>query len=89
MCIRDSCIVSAAIGAVLQAEIGSAPAPLLTTTSTTANGAARSWSSVDAFVQEVAEARIYGGVHYRFSTRVGTAMGRQIGALAVTRLSRN
>lgn len=83
------CIVSAAIGAVLQAEIGSAPAPLLTTTSTTANGAARSWSSVDAFVHEVAEARIYGGVHYRFSTRVGTAMGRQIGALAVARLSRN
>jgi hypothetical protein len=28
-------------------------------------------------------ARIYGGIHYRTSTVVGQAMGRQIGELAV------
>lgn len=28
-------------------------------------------------------ARIYDGVHYRHSTEVGSAMGRQIGELAV------
>jgi PAP2 superfamily len=79
------CIVAAAIGVVLQAEIGNGPMPTLTTTSSTANGAARSWSSIDAFVQEVSNARIYDGVHYRNSTEVGTAMGKQIGALAVAR----
>jgi hypothetical protein len=34
----------------------------------------------------VANARIYDGVHYRNSTEVGTAMGKQIGALAVSKL---
>jgi membrane-associated phospholipid phosphatase len=34
-------------------------------------------------VQEVAVARIYDGVHYRNSTVVGSAMGKQIGELAV------
>lgn len=79
------CIVAAAIGVVLQAEIRNGPQPALTTTSTTANGAARSWPTIDAFVQEVSNARIYDGVHYRFSTETGAAMGRQIGALAVAR----
>lgn len=82
------CIVSAAVGTVLQAEIGAGPMPLLTTTSSTAGGAARSWKSTDAFIHEVAQARIYDGVHYRFSTEVGTAMGKQIGALAVTKFLR-
>jgi hypothetical protein len=83
------CIVAASIGAVLKAEIGDGPLPTLTTTSSTANGGARSWSGIDAFVQEVANARIYDGVHYRNSTEVGTAMGKQIGALAVARFPRN
>jgi hypothetical protein len=33
-------------------------------------------------LSEVANARIYDGVHYRTSTEVGTAMGKKIGALA-------
>jgi hypothetical protein len=33
----------------------------------------------------VANARIYDGVHYRNSTEVGTAMGKQIGEMAVTK----
>jgi hypothetical protein len=37
-------------------------------------------------MQEVANARIYEGIHYRTSTDVGLAMGRQIGDLAVTRV---
>jgi hypothetical protein len=35
--------------------------------------------------QQVANARIYDGVHYRTSTEVGTAMGKQVGALAVAK----
>ena len=66
---------------MLQAEIGSGPAPDLTSASPTAGGAVRTWTSVADFVQEVSAARIYDGVHYRNSTEVGTAMGKQIGEL--------
>lgn len=37
-------------------------------------------------MQEVADARIYDGVHYRNSTEVGLDMGRRIGELAASRL---
>jgi hypothetical protein len=62
------CIVSATVGTVLKAEIGAGSMPTLTTTSVTAKGAARSWTTIDDFMQEVAQARIYDGVHYRNST---------------------
>jgi hypothetical protein len=75
------CIISGAVGGVLVAEIGSGPTPTLSTTSPTAPGVVRSWTSIDDFVLEVANARIYDGVHYRNSTEVGTAMGKKIGAL--------
>ena len=80
------CIQAGTVGAILQAEIGSGSPPVLSTTSASANGATRRWASVDASVQEVGNARVYDGVHYRFSTEVGTEMGRRIGALAVQRL---
>ena len=82
------CVMSAAVGTVLEAEIGSGPMPTLTTTSPTANGSARSWTSIDDFVGEVANARIWDGVHFRNSTEVGAAMGRQVGKLAVARYMR-
>ena len=77
------CIVSGSLGAVLRAELGTGPVPNLSSSSYTAGGAVRTWKTVDDFVQEVAVARIYDGVHYRNSTEVGTAMGKQIGELAV------
>jgi hypothetical protein len=83
------CIVSGAVGTVLHAEVGTSPMPTLTTTSVTAQGAARRWTTIDAFMQEVANARIYDGVHYRTSTEVGTAMGKQIGELAVAKYLRS
>jgi len=82
------CIVASTVGTVLQAEIGAGPTPILTTTSDTAMGAARSWTKISDFVQEVANARIYDGVHYRTSTEVGTAMGNRTGALAVAKYLR-
>ena len=77
------CIVSASLGAVLAAEIGSGPTPRLSSASSTAGGAVRTWASVDEFTTEVALARIYDGVHYRTSTEVGSAMGKKIGELVV------
>lgn len=77
------CIVSASLGAVLQAEIGTGPTPKLSSSSSTAGGAVRTWNTVGEFTQEVAVARIYDGVHYRNSTEVGSAMGQKVGELAV------
>jgi hypothetical protein len=74
--------VARALGAVLEAEIGSGPTPPLSSASPTAGGAVRAWTSVADFTREVAQARIYDGVHYRNSTEVGAAMGRKIGELA-------
>ena len=81
------CIVSAAVGTVLQAEIGNGETPLLTTTSTAAGGVARSWTNLSDFMQEVANARIYDGVHYRNSGKVGSEMGQKIAGLAAKKYS--
>ena len=80
------CTAAGAYGAVLTAEIGSGPMPRLSGTSPTLPGATRSWTSVADFVQEVSNARIYDGVHYRNSAEVGTALGRKVGELAVAKL---
>jgi hypothetical protein len=80
------CTAAGAYGAVLQAEIGSGPAPRLSSTSPTLPGATRSWNTVAEFVQEVSNARIYDGVHYRNSTEVGTALGQKVGELGVAKL---
>jgi hypothetical protein len=76
------CISAGAIGTVLQAEIGNASIPVLTTLSPTANNTKRTWMKIEDLIQEVSDGRVYDGVHYRNSTEVGTAMGRKIGALA-------
>ena len=79
------CIVAAALGAVLKAEVGTGAVPVLATTSYTAAGARREWKDIDAFVLEVSEARIHDGVHFRTSTEVGREMGRQVGERAAAR----
>src|SRR5262249_52525705 len=76
------CVTAAALGAVLQADIGAEPTPTLTGTSPTAPGVVRTWTRVDDFVREVAPARIGGGIHFRTATEVGSAMGKKIGELA-------
>lgn len=78
------CVVAGTVGTLLQAEIDKKGYTnvVFTTKSSTANNAIRSWNSINDFIQEVSEARIYDGVHYRTSTEVGTDMGKQIGAMA-------
>lgn len=80
------CILAATLGTVLKAELGKGPVPPLATASPTAKGAVRRFATIDHFIQEVADARVLQGVHYRNSTEVGLAMGRRVGALAAERL---
>jgi len=81
------CINSAAVGAVLERELGS-KLPVLRGTSVTLPGVTHQWKSVPELLDEVASARIWGGIHYRNSTVVGTAMGRRVGELVVERCLR-
>jgi hypothetical protein len=46
-------------------------------------GVTRRWTRLKDYSDEVSNARIYGGIHYRFSTVVGQEMGRNIADLTV------
>jgi hypothetical protein len=83
------CALAGAVGAVLHAEIGKGSTPQLSTSSATASDAVRSWTKIEDFVQEVADARIYDGVHYRTSTEVGTVLGKKLGELVAAKFSRS
>lgn len=77
------CVQSGAGAAVIASLLGSEQIPEVTMTSTTAPGVTHRWTNMAAFTDEVANARIWAGFHYRFSTRVGTEMGRKVGAYVV------
>jgi hypothetical protein len=76
------CIVAATISTVLQSVAGNETGEM-TLVSPTAPGVTRKWSRLQDYSDEVSNARIYAGFHYRFSTEVGKEMGRNIGELAV------
>jgi hypothetical protein len=78
------CILSSAARVVLE-SLGQ-PMPELSLTSPTAPGVTHHWSNLDDFTAEVANARIWAGFHYRFSTRVGTALGGQVGQYVVNKM---
>jgi hypothetical protein len=77
------CIQSGAATAVIEALLGTADIPEVSMTSSTAPGVTRRWTNLGALADEIANARIWAGFHYRFSTRVGTDMGRKIGHYVV------
>jgi hypothetical protein len=77
------CINSGAAVAVIESVLGSVDIPEVSMTSSTAPGVTHRWTNLGAFTDEVANARIWAGFHYRFSTRVGTDMGRKIGEYVV------
>jgi hypothetical protein len=72
------CITSAAVSTVLQAVTGESPSQV-TLTSPTAPGVTRKWARLQDYSDEVSNARIYVGFHYRFSTEIGKEMGKKIG----------
>jgi hypothetical protein len=73
------CIVSGTVAGIVKAALGSEDIPEIAITSATAAGVTHRWTDMTKFTDEVANARVWAGFHYRFSTRVGTQMGRGIG----------
>lgn len=78
------CINAGAVGAVLESEFGIGMLEPFSMASPTLPNVVRRWSRIADYVSEVSDARVWSGVHYRTSARVGEAMGRAIGEMAVT-----
>jgi hypothetical protein len=77
------CIVASAVSNVLQIVVGNDVGEI-TLTSPTAPGVTRKWTRLQDYSDEVSNARIYAGFHYRFSTEAGKDMGKKIAELAVS-----
>jgi hypothetical protein len=73
------CVINSAVAAVIRTELGTDEIPEVALTSPTAPGVTHHFTSLRAYTDEIATARICAGFHYRNSTVVGTEMGRQIG----------
>ena len=77
------CIVASAVANVLQIVVGNEVGEI-TLTSPTAPGVTRKWTRLQDYSDEVSNARIYAGFHYRFSTEAAKDMGKKIAELAVS-----
>lgn len=73
------CILNGAAAALIETYRSLNELPEISLTSPTAPGITHRWLSLEAFISEVANARVWAGFHYRSSARVGTAMGRDVG----------
>ncbi len=74
------CIEGASLGGVVETVFGTADIPDVSMTSPTAPGVVHHWTNMRAFVDEISEARVWSGFHWRFSTLVAREMGFEIGA---------
>jgi hypothetical protein len=82
------CINAGAAGVVLEREFGSGRVPKFQVTGPGTPSVTHTWERIADFVDEVSNARVWAGVHYRNSTAVGAAMGRKLGELACDKLLR-
>jgi hypothetical protein len=73
------CCVDGSAGEVLKSVFGSGAIPEFTLTYAAMPGVKRSYTSIQQLEDEVAMARIWGGVHYRNSNEVGHALGSKVG----------
>ena len=83
------CILSAAAAAVIESAGGLGDLREISLTSTTAPGITHRWTSLQDFTQEVANARVWAGFHYRSSARVGATMGHEVGRYVAVHFDRS
>jgi hypothetical protein len=82
------CITSSAVAAVIEGLLGTDEIPVVALTSPFAPGVTHRFTNLRAYTEEVANARIYAGFHYRNSTIVGREMGQKIGDWVVKSVMR-
>jgi hypothetical protein len=79
---------SSAIANVLKLVFGDVLDTPLVVTSPTNAGFERQWTSLSEGVDEVIDARVYGGIHYRTSNEEGAHIGRTVARHVVARMLR-
>jgi len=77
------CIIAGSAGTVMEAVFGIGMLPEFSLTTPTAPGVTHHWTRLEDYIAEPSNARIWSGIHYRYSTEVGTGMGRKIGEYTV------
>jgi hypothetical protein len=77
------CISASAVATTLRAVAGDDVGEIFVTSSA-APGVTRRWTRLSDYADEVSNARVWAGFHYRFSTEAGKDMGRKIGELTAT-----
>ncbi len=75
---------SGAMAFVLKSIFGDNPGYVIEATSSTAAGFVRRWPTFSAGVDEVIDARVYSGIHFRTADVVGARLGRQIAQFVLT-----
>jgi membrane-associated phospholipid phosphatase len=75
---------SSAMAAVLSLVFGDAPGFTIAATSPQNVGFVRHWQMFDEGVQEVIDARVFSGIHFRTSDEVGARLGRQVARFVMT-----
>jgi hypothetical protein len=75
---------SGAMAFTLSLIFDDAPGFVIEATSSTNPGFVRRWSTFSEGVEEVIDARVYSGIHFRTADEVGARMGRQVARFVVT-----
>jgi hypothetical protein len=76
---NHSCATTA-IAIVVDALDGSSPFRFTMTSVNAPNRPSKTFTSAEQVIREVANARVWGGIHYRFSVQDGTGIGRAVAA---------
>jgi hypothetical protein len=72
------CVADGSGGVILKTAFGSGTVPEFTLTYDAMPGVTRKYTSIQQLEDEVAMARIWGGVHYRSSNEAGNALGQRV-----------
>jgi hypothetical protein len=75
---------SSAMAAVLRRVFGDAPGFVIEATSPQNVGFVRHWQTFSEGLQEVVDARVYSGIHFRTADDVGARLGRQVARFVMT-----
>jgi hypothetical protein len=79
---------SNAMATVLKRLFGDAAASGVVATSSSNPGFERRWDSLSEGIEEVIDARIYSGIHYRTADEVGARVGRSVARIVMDRALR-
>jgi hypothetical protein len=83
------CMFGGVVAEVMKSETGPTPKGGVRIASMTiANSVVQVLPSWDEWAQQVSDARIYGGVHYRFSNEAGEAIGRRAARIVLDKVMR-